>query len=168
MTLQTGLGIGKILTDTFGNLWGARQQTRAADRAAEISSRTALDIANMEREGLDKQLEYLREVDARDYNDWLAREARDRTDWENSERRRAPFRALADSAVRTLADYIRVPGMRPAQDVPVQQWTHQPAPVTTGQAPVNTTMPVRDPRMAGGFVGPQPPARRTLADFARG
>ena len=163
------LGIGQILGNVFGNLFGASKQAGAAKSSAQIQSQTALDLARMEREALDKQLSYMERIDDRDYGDWLAREARDRTDWEASEQRRAPFRALADSAVRTLADYIKVPGMRQAQEVPVQQWTHQPAPQ---QPPLNTTMPVGgDPRarMAdpGMFMGPPPPTRRTLADFAR-
>lgn len=170
------LGIGSILGNVFGNLFGANKQADSAERAARVQSQTALDLARMEREALDEQLGYLRQQDSRDYSDWLAREARDRRDWEASEQRRAPFRALADSAIRTLADYIKVPGMRSAQEVPVQQWTHQAAPMTgpTQQppAPMNTAMPVgvREPMPlanASGFVGPQRPQRRTLADYAR-
>lgn len=167
LVVPISLGVGKILGDLFGNLFGAGKQASAAKEAAQIQSRTALDLARMEREAMDQQLAYLKGIDERDYADWLAREARDRTDWENKERRRAPYRALSDSAVRTLADYIRVPGMRPAQEVPVQQWTHQPQ-----QPPVNTTMPVGgDLRVyaqpqPGAFVSPQRPPRRTLADFA--
>lgn len=181
------LGIGSILGNVFGSLFGANKQASSAERAARVQSQTALDLARMEREALDEQLRYLRQTDERDRADWLEREGRDRRDWEASEQRRAPFRALADSAVRTLADYIRVPGMHAAQEVPVQQWTHDPrssadfdahraAGLASGQdmswmnqqrPPVNTSMPI-DPQMrAGVFVGPQPPQRRTLADFAR-
>lgn len=154
MTAATGLGIGQILSSTFGNLWGAQQTSGAAREAAEIQAKTARELAQMEMAAQDKKLQYLQGIEARDYNDWLTREARDRRDWEASEQRKAPFRALADASIRTLADYIRVPGMRPAQEVPVQVWTHQP------QSPVSTPMPV-DP--GTGFVSPQ---RRTLADYA--
>jgi hypothetical protein len=160
------LGIGSILGNVFGNLFGANKQASAAERAAHVQARTAKEIAEMETAAADKQLAYLQGIEERDYSDWLSREARDRRDWEASEQRRQPFRALADSAIRTLADYIKVPGMKPAQDVPVQVWSD---PRATAM-PRSTAMPV-DPRMAqpqptqmGGFVSPQ---RRTLLDFAR-
>lgn len=175
------LGIGQILGSVFGNIFGAKKQAQAVDRSAEIQAQTARELARLEQESLDKQLAYLGRIDERDYADWLAREARDRGDWERSEQRRAPFRALADSAVRTLADYIRVPGMQPAQEVPVQTWTHQPSdPRMVGQPrEVSTTMPptlagyaqpVRQTPTPGGqpgmFLSPSRPPRRTLADFA--
>lgn len=168
--VSLGLGIAGILSNLFGNLFGAGKQASSAKSAAEIQSKTAERIAAAEREAQDRQLAYLQGVDARDYRDWLNREARDRTDWENQERRKAPYRALGDSAIRTLADYIRVPGMQPAQEVPVQQWT-DPAP-----RPVSTTMPVGGTLSAYTqqpvsqarplFQTTPMTTRRTLADFA--
>lgn len=163
MTPLIGLGIGQILGSVFGNVFGANQQAKAAEKSARIQAQTALQLADKERAALDEQLAYTRGIDARDYSDWLNREARDRKDWEISEQRKAPFRALADSAVRTLADYIRVPGTQPAQEVPVQVWT---AP----QQPASTTMPVAGQTLAS-YAQPTANALarygRSFADYVR-
>lgn len=190
------LGVGQILGNVFGNVFGARQQANATRNATNAQSQAMIRAAELQKQAIDEALEYQKQIDEREYRDWLnrdardygdflSREARDRTDWENSERRRAPYRALGDSAVRTLADYIRVPGMRPAQEVPVQQWTHQPytpaTPPPSAGAPTSSTMPVGgetritpQPSSPGRFVGPARyvsaprPERRTLADYTRG
>lgn len=154
------LGIGTILGNLFGNLFGSSRQSRAIDAQTQAANRAA----ELEYRAITDALNFERERDARDYQDWLAREARDRRDWEISETRRAPFRALSDSAVRTLADYIRVPGMHPAQEVAPQIWTHQPNPrpspvsASTGPTgptgpPRSTTMPIGGPRTFLDFVG---------------
>lgn len=135
MTGGTQLGIAQLLSGVFSNLWGAHQQNSAMNKATTANINSQNHAADLEYKAITEALNYQKGIDARDYSDWLNREARDRTDWENAELRKAPRRALADSAVRTLADYIRVPGMRPPQEIPVQRWV---AP----QQPVSTTMPV--------------------------
>jgi len=150
------LPLASLLGNIFTNLWGTHKATSSQDKATQASIDAQLEAARLQKQAADDQLAYLRQTDARDYRDWLNREARDRTDWEASEQRKAPFRALADSAVRTLGDYIRVPGMQPAQEVPVPHWT---APnydgASSASAPVNTSMPVRDP--ASGGAAPSDP-----------
>lgn len=148
------LGIGGLLTNLFGSLFGASRQ----NRSVETQTRAANRAAQLEYQALTDALNFERERDARDYQDWLAREARDRRDWEISEQRRAPYRALSDSAVRTLADYIHVPGMRPAQEIAPQIWTHQEpgARPPSGQPPTsprNNTMPIGQPRTLLDFAG---------------
>lgn len=148
------LGIGTILGNLFGNLFGASRQ----NRAIETQTRAANRAAELEYQAIADALEFERQRDARDYQDWLEREARDRRDWEISEQRRAPYRALADSAVRTLADYIHVPGMRPPQEIPPQIWTHQDrgARPPAGQTPTyprSTTMPIGQPQTLLDFTG---------------
>ena len=175
--IPIALGIGSILSSLFGSLFGARTQANTARETTRAQIEANNRAAELERQSFTDALEYTRGIDARDYRDWLAREARDRTDWEASEQRRAPYRALGDSATRTLADYIRVPGMRPAQEVPVQRWTAQaPTGPQAGGGPLaSTTMPVGGPRWTvlpqddPGLLdqfGRRP--RRTLADYARG
>lgn len=133
------VGIASILSNVFGNLWGAHSQAKSQDKAINAQTAAQNRAAELEYQAVTDALNYQKSIDARDYSDWLNREARDRADWEAHEQRRAPFRALADSAVRTLADYIRVPGMQAPQEIPVQHWT---APQAPQAAPVNTTMPV--------------------------
>jgi hypothetical protein len=171
LVVPIALGIGQILGNLFGNLFGASKQAKAAKDATQAQADASLEAARLQKQSIDEALAYQKEIDARDYRDWLTREARDRTDWEASEQRRAPYRALGDSAVRTLADYIRVPGMQPAQEVPVQRWVDPnvppPQPVSTTM-PVGGTMrsyiePVADPSLLAKF-GRTP---RTLADYAR-
>lgn len=170
------LGIGGILTSLFGNIFGASKQAGAAKDATAAQSKATMYAADLERKSIEDALAYQKEIDARDYRDWLNREARDRTDWEAQEQRRAPYRALGDSAVRTLADYIRVPGMRPAQEVPVQRWSDPNfAGMTSNTMPVGGTFQQFLPQQAQGpplmstdpsllqKFGRQP---RTLRDFA--
>lgn len=146
MTGQTGIGIANILADLFGNLFGAKIRSDATNRATDTSANAQIEAARLQKLALDEALAYQKQLDERDYRDWLARENRDRQDWEATEQRRAPYRALGDSAIRTLADYIRVPGMRPAQDVPVQVWRNQGPGGPTAAPPVNTTMPIEGGR----------------------
>lgn len=147
MTAGSWLKIGELLASVFGNVWGAKKQASTAERTTQMQIDANNRADELEKQAFDDALAYEKEIDARDYGDWLQRDVRDRKDWENAEQRRAPYRALGDSAIRTLADYIHVPGMRAAQEVPVQQWT--PAPYTPGGAsssrsgaPTSSTMPV--------------------------
>lgn len=145
LAVPIALGIGSMLSGLFGNLFGAKVQSNAVLDTTKLQIDANARAAELEKAALDDALNYQKEIDARDYKDWLAREARDRTDWEAAELRKAPGRALADSSIRTLADYIRVPGMQPAQEVPVQRWRAQPPQMgTQGQpgAPTSSTMPV--------------------------
>lgn len=176
LVVPVALGIGQMLTGLFGNLFGASKQAKAAKDATAAQSQATIRAAELEKQAIDEALAYQKEIDSRDYRDWLNREARDRTDWEAQEQRRAPYRALGDSAVRTLADYIRVPGMRPAQEVPVQRWTDPNfAGMTSNTMPVGGSfqqfLPQQpqgpplmssDPSLLQKF-GRQP---RTLRDFA--
>ncbi len=173
-----GLGIAQILGGLFGNIFGASKQASAAKDATDAQAKATIRAAELEKQSIDEALAYSKEIDARDYRDWLNREARDRSDWEASEQRRAPFRALADSSVRTLADYIRVPGMQPAQGVPVQRWT-DPNQMQAPMQPTNNTMPVggtfRDMARVQPMSQPQPGMLeqfgrrpRTFADLTYG
>lgn len=155
------LGIGQILGNLFGNLFGASKQASAARDANRIQTQAALRAAELEKQSLDEALAYQKSIDARDYRDWLTREARDRKDFEISEQRKAPYRALGDSAVRTLADYIRVPGMRPAQEIAPQTWSDPHHPQVRG--PVSTTMPVGGNLRA--YANPMQPPTRSLRDL---
>jgi hypothetical protein len=95
------LGIGSIIADVFGNILGSRSQGKAIDAQSEAAQAQAdayLRAAEIEDARLREAEDYLR----------------GRQGLQDS--RLAPYRALGDSAVRTLADYIRVPGMRPAQE----------------------------------------------------
>jgi hypothetical protein len=172
LVVPVALGIGQILGNLFGNLFGASKQASAARDATKLQGEAAVRAAELQKQSIDEALAYTKEIDARDYRDWLTREARDRADWEASEQRRAPYRALGDSAVRTLADYIRVPGMQPAREVPVQRWSDPH--VVQQTPPVSTTMPVGGTMRAYVEPGVAPPSLlgkfgrtpRTLADFA--
>lgn len=176
------LSIGSILGPLFGNLFGASKQASAAKKATDAQAAATTRAAELEKAAFDEQLSYLKDTDARDYRDFLVREARDRTDWEAGEQRKAPFRALADSSIRTLADYIRVPGMRPAQEVPVQQWMADPRPqsefdahraagIAAGQdmswmdaqrPPVSNTMPVGGNLQMYAQMPPQGPSDQRM------
>lgn len=160
LVVPVALGIGQILSNLFGNLFGASKQASAAKDATRISVAAQARAAELERQSFTDALAYQKSIDERDYRDWLTREARDRKDFEISEQRRAPYRALGDSAVRTLADYIRVPGMQPAQEIAPQQWSdpyNSPA-----RGPVSTTMPVGGNLRA--YAG-MPTPQRSLRDL---
>ena len=153
MTGTTGLGIANLLAGVFTNLWGAKTAANSAKDATSAQERAILRAAELEKQALDEALAYQKEIDARDYGDWLVRENRDRADWEASEQRRAPYRALGDSAVRTLGDMTRTPWTKPAQEVPVPVWRNSGPPVAAGAAsgpPTSNTMPVG----GGGQVTP--------------
>lgn len=135
---EVKLGLAQLLNNIFGNWLGTSKQLKASKEATNATIAAQNHAAELQKQAADDQLAYLKSIDARDYADYLSTTARDRADWEASEQRKAPFRALADSAVRTLADYIKVPGMRPAQDVPVQHWT--PPGYTPPNAPVSRAM----------------------------
>ena len=139
--LTATLGIGSILANLFGNIFGAKTQARTAERTTQAQIEAANRAAELEAAWMNRSQDYLERIDARDYADWLQREARDRGDWEASEQRRAPYRALGDSAIRTLADYIAVPGMQPTQEVPVQRWSAG-APSSGATGPTSNTLPV--------------------------
>lgn len=140
------LNLTGILASVFGNLFGAHQQSKTAERTTQMQIDASSRAAELEKQAIDEALAYQKEIDARDYKDWLAQDLRDRRDWEAKEQRRAPYRALGDSAIRTLADYIRVPGMQPAQEVPVQIWNPNQSANGTSSAssrmPTSNTMPV--------------------------
>ncbi len=148
-----GLGIAQILASVFGNLFGAKTQANSMTNATNAQIQAAKEAAQIEADTAGKALDYQKSLDTRDYADWLKREARDRTDWEASEQRKAPFRALSDSAIRTLADYIHVPGMAAPQEVPVQHWTSgyqgTPPPATSNTMPVTGDVQRATPSPAG-------------------
>jgi hypothetical protein len=172
LVVPVALGIGQILGNQFGNMFGASKQVSAAKEAAKAQTDAANRAAELEYRSITDALDYQKSIDARDYNDWLVREARDRKDYEASELRKQPRRALADSAVRTLADYIRVPGMRPAQEVPVPIWQAPQTQMPMGP-PTSTAMPVGGGRTLYDMTGQPmandrfitPPRGRTLRDF---
>jgi hypothetical protein len=154
LVVPVALGIGQILGNLFGNLFGASKQAKAAKDATNIQVAAQTRAAELEKQSLDEALAYQKSIDERDYRDWLNREARDRKDFEISEQRKAPYRALGDSAVRTLADYIRVPGMHAAQEIAPQQWVD---PVPRPQQPIGNMRVYADAGM--------PPPKRTLRDL---
>lgn len=178
LVVPIALGLGQILGNLFGNLFGASKQSSAAEKAAKAQTDAQTRAAELEYKALTEALDYQKSIDARDYSDWLNREARDRTDWENQERRLAPRRALSDSAVRTLADYIRVPGMQPAQEIPVQQWRapQMQQPMSPSGQPTSTTMPIGGGQTLYSLAQPQTTTQdprlltkygsRTFRDFA--
>jgi len=180
--ISTGMavmGVGQILGNLFGNIFGAKTQANATKTATDAQARAMERAALLEKQAIDEALAYQKQIDERDYQDWLSREQRDyrdqwamtsqgRKDFEASEQRKQPYRALGDSAVRTLANYIRVPGMQRAQEVPVSVMNYDPYAGENGQPPawmqsgqrnVNTTMPVG---------GAQRTRTNTVADLVRG
>lgn len=157
MTGQTGLQLASLLGNIFTNLWGTSKATSANNKATQATIDAQLEAAKLQKQAADDQLAYLKQTDQRDYRDYQNAQLRDRTDWEASERRKAPFRALADSAVRTLADYIHVPGMAAAQEVPVPHWSpYENAGPSAAGAPVNHAM--RDSSTVPAYTGGDPRA----------
>jgi len=167
--VSMGLGIASILGNLFGNLFGASKASSAARDASTAQAKATERAAVLQKQAIDDALAYQKQVDARDYRDWLTRESRDRTDWEASEQRKAPYRALGDSAVRTLADYIKVPGMQAAQEVPVQQWRDpyaQPMP-QVGDRTWGNYSPGQDGTFAGRVESGTMPVGGNLRAYAQ-
>ena len=139
---------------------GAGTQLYTGKKSAQAQEQASNNAARLQAEGLDKQLAFERDLEARRRIEYDQQVAQERAQWDAEQARRAPFRQAADGAARLAAGKLGIaidprpaPTFTPSTPAPGQ--TQVPGTGSVAQAPAPRTL---------GTMGllPPPPTRAPM------